>query len=49
MSSRLATPVLTVDPAKIQQVDTANTQSLHGMWLGEFVLCYFYIFSNAVM
>ncbi|BDD62858.1 hypothetical protein MPDQ_004760 [Monascus purpureus] len=33
MPSRLATPVLTVDPAKIQQVDTANTQSLHGMWL----------------
>ncbi|EEA28404.1 hypothetical protein EYB25_000664 [Talaromyces marneffei] len=30
---KLSTPVLTVDAAKIQQVDTANTQSLHGMWL----------------
>ncbi|OJI98419.1 hypothetical protein ASPVEDRAFT_50135 [Aspergillus versicolor CBS 583.65] len=33
MPSRLATPVLTVDTAKIHKVDTANTQSLHGMWM----------------
>ncbi|KAL1981686.1 hypothetical protein VTN96DRAFT_2349 [Rasamsonia emersonii] len=33
MPSRLSTPVLTVDAAKIRKVDTANTQSLHGMWL----------------
>ncbi|OKL56353.1 hypothetical protein UA08_08531 [Talaromyces atroroseus] len=30
---KLSTPVLTVDAAKIHKVDTANTQSLHGMWL----------------
>ncbi|QKX58621.1 uncharacterized protein TRUGW13939_05746 [Talaromyces rugulosus] len=30
---KFSTPVLTVDPAKMQKVDTANTQSLHGMWL----------------
>ncbi|KAF9888686.1 hypothetical protein FE257_008444 [Aspergillus nanangensis] len=33
MPSRLSTPVLTVDTAKIHNVDTANTQSLHGMWM----------------
>ncbi|EFQ98428.1 hypothetical protein MGYG_01457 [Nannizzia gypsea CBS 118893] len=33
MPSRLSTPVLTVDPAKIHQVDTRNAESLHGMWL----------------
>ncbi|KAL4908981.1 hypothetical protein BDW74DRAFT_145711 [Aspergillus multicolor] len=33
MPSRLSTPVLTVDTAKIHKVDTANTQSLHGMWM----------------
>lgn len=33
-SNRLSTPVLTVDAARIHEVDTANTQSLHGMWLG---------------
>ncbi|KAL2835261.1 hypothetical protein BDW59DRAFT_5735 [Aspergillus cavernicola] len=33
MSARLSTPVLTVDTAKIHKVDTANTQSLHGMWM----------------
>lgn len=31
---KLSTPVLTVDAAKIHKVDTTNTQSLHGMWLG---------------
>ena len=36
MASHLATPVLSVDPRKILQVDTANTQSLHGMWLGKY-------------
>lgn len=35
-SNRLSTPVLTVDAARIHEVDTANTQSLHGMWLGMF-------------
>lgn len=35
MPSRLSTPVLTVDPAKIHQVDTRNAESLHGMWMGE--------------
>lgn len=35
MPSRLSTPVLTVDPAKIHQVDTRNPESLHGMWMGE--------------
>lgn len=35
MPSRLSAPVLTVDAAKMRKVDTANTQSLHGMWLGE--------------
>ncbi|KAH1422281.1 hypothetical protein LV164_002111 [Aspergillus fumigatus] len=33
MPSRLSTPVLTVDAAKIHNVDTANAQSLHGMWM----------------
>ncbi|KAL3479933.1 hypothetical protein BJX99DRAFT_221510 [Aspergillus californicus] len=33
MPARLSTPVLTVDTAKIHKVDTANTQSLHGMWM----------------
>ncbi|EEQ27619.1 hypothetical protein McanMca71_000125 [Microsporum canis] len=33
MPSRLSTPVLTVDPAKIHQVDTRNPESLHGMWM----------------
>ncbi|EGE07870.1 hypothetical protein TEQG_06848 [Trichophyton equinum CBS 127.97] len=33
MPSRLSTPVLTVDPAKIHQVDTRNAESLHGMWM----------------
>lgn len=33
MPSRLSTPVLTVDTAKIHKVDTANAQSLHGMWM----------------
>ncbi|KAL4895208.1 hypothetical protein BDV59DRAFT_174660 [Aspergillus ambiguus] len=33
MPSGLTTPVLTVDTAKIHKVDTANTQSLHGMWM----------------
>ncbi|KAL4937277.1 hypothetical protein BDV06DRAFT_203275 [Aspergillus oleicola] len=33
MPSRLSTPVLTVDTEKIHKVDTANTQSLHGMWM----------------
>ena len=34
MPSRLGTPVLTVDTEKIHKVDTANAQSLHGMWMG---------------
>jgi hypothetical protein len=38
MPSRLTTPVLTVDPAKIHEVDTRNAENLHGMWMGE---CYF--------
>ncbi|GAQ42120.1 hypothetical protein AtubIFM55763_003700 [Aspergillus tubingensis] len=33
MASRFSTPVLTVDTAKIHKVDTANAQSLHGMWM----------------
>ncbi|KAA8644313.1 hypothetical protein EYZ11_012516 [Aspergillus tanneri] len=33
MPSRLSTPVLTVDTEKIHKVDTANAQSLHGMWM----------------
>ncbi|OJJ45487.1 hypothetical protein ASPZODRAFT_144116 [Penicilliopsis zonata CBS 506.65] len=33
MPTRLSTPVLTVDTGKIRKVDTANTQSLHGMWM----------------
>ncbi|KAB8235130.1 hypothetical protein ETB97_002645 [Aspergillus alliaceus] len=33
MPSRLTTPVVTVDTAKIHKVDTANAQSLHGMWM----------------
>lgn len=35
MPSKLSTPVLTVDAAKMHKVDTANAQSLHGMWMGE--------------
>ena len=35
MASRFSTPVLTVDTAKIHKVDTANAQSLHGMWMGK--------------
>jgi hypothetical protein len=35
MPSRLTTPVLTVDPAKIHEVDTRNAENLHGMWMGE--------------
>lgn len=31
----LTTPVLTVDADNIHKVDTANAQSLHGMWMGE--------------
>lgn len=34
----LTTPVLTVDADNIHKVDTANAQSLHGMWMGEFLL-----------
>lgn len=37
MPSRLGTPVLTVDTEKIHKVDTANAQSLHGMWMGKLV------------
>ncbi|KAI1970014.1 hypothetical protein LOZ55_006661 [Ophidiomyces ophidiicola] len=33
MPSRLNTPVLTVDPAKIHEVDTRSAESLHGMWM----------------
>ncbi|ODM17524.1 hypothetical protein SI65_07199 [Aspergillus cristatus] len=33
MFPHLATPVLTVDTEKIHKVDTANAQSLHGMWM----------------
>ncbi|KAL2002818.1 hypothetical protein VTN02DRAFT_5861 [Thermoascus thermophilus] len=33
MPSKLSTPVLTVDAAKMHKVDTANAQSLHGMWM----------------
>ncbi|RAK97767.1 uncharacterized protein BO80DRAFT_185972 [Aspergillus ibericus CBS 121593] len=33
MASRFSHPVLTVDTAKIHKVDTANAQSLHGMWM----------------
>ncbi|KAI9926834.1 hypothetical protein ASPWEDRAFT_32670 [Aspergillus wentii DTO 134E9] len=33
MPSPLTTPVLTVDTEKIHKVDTANAQSLHGMWM----------------
>ncbi|KAK2784172.1 hypothetical protein FQN53_008781 [Emmonsiellopsis sp. PD_33] len=33
MPSRLSTPVLSVDPAKIHEVDTRNAESLHGMWM----------------
>lgn len=35
MPIRLPNPVLTVDAAKLHDVDTANAQSLHGMWMGE--------------
>ena len=31
----LTTPVLTVDADNIHKVDTANAQSLHGMWMGK--------------
>lgn len=34
----LTTPVLTVDADNIHKVDTANAQSLHGMWMGKFSL-----------
>lgn len=43
---KLSTPVLTVDAAKIHKVDTANTQSLHGMWLGRSPLKYESMFGN---
>lgn len=33
MPHRLTTPVLTVDAAKIHEVDTRNAESLHGMWM----------------
>ncbi|EFW21756.1 hypothetical protein D8B26_001893 [Coccidioides posadasii str. Silveira] len=33
MPSKLSTPVLTVDPAKIHEVDTRSAESLHGMWM----------------
>ncbi|PGH13329.1 hypothetical protein AJ79_03746 [Helicocarpus griseus UAMH5409] len=33
MPSRLSTPVLSVDAAKIHEVDTRNAESLHGMWM----------------
>ncbi|KAI5306278.1 hypothetical protein KEM56_001604, partial [Ascosphaera pollenicola] len=33
MPAKLTTPVLTVDPAKIHEVDTRNAESLHGMWM----------------
>jgi hypothetical protein len=38
MPARLNTPVLTVDAAKMHEVDTRNAESLHGMWLGEYPL-----------
>ena len=31
----LTTPVLSVDADNIHKVDTANAQSLHGMWMGK--------------
>lgn len=34
----LTTPVLTVDADNIHKVDTANAQSLHGMWMGKLLL-----------
>lgn len=46
MFPRLATPVLTVDTEKIHKVDTANAQSLHGMWMGKlicYLLCYYWL------
>ena len=44
-ASRLGTPVLTVDTEKIHKVDTANAQSLHGMWMGKLaLLCNYWIF-----
>lgn len=44
-SSRLGTPVLTVDTEKIHKVDTANAQSLHGMWMGKLaLLCNYWSF-----
>ncbi|EQL33888.1 hypothetical protein BDFG_04163 [Blastomyces dermatitidis ATCC 26199] len=33
MPSRLNSPVLSVDAAKIHEVDTRNAESLHGMWM----------------
>ncbi|OJD22136.1 hypothetical protein ACJ73_06520 [Blastomyces percursus] len=33
MPSRLSSPVLSVDAAKIHEVDTRNAESLHGMWM----------------
>lgn len=35
----MTTPVLTVDADNIHKVDTANAQSLHGMWMGKSWLC----------
>jgi hypothetical protein len=36
----LTTPVLTVDADNIHKVDTANAQSLHGMWMGKRQFCW---------
>jgi hypothetical protein len=36
MHPRFSNPLLTVDAAKMHKVDTANAQSLHGMWMGKF-------------
>ncbi|KAK2745116.1 hypothetical protein FQN57_004023 [Myotisia sp. PD_48] len=33
MPPKLTTPVVTVDPAKIHEVDTRSAESLHGMWM----------------
>lgn len=35
MPVRLATPMLSVDPAKMHKVDTRNVENLFGMWTGE--------------
>ncbi|KAL8949040.1 MAG: hypothetical protein Q9222_004824 [Ikaeria aurantiellina] len=32
MPSKLASPLLTIDPGKMQQIDTRNAESLHSMW-----------------